>query len=607
MCGINGIVRLSPDAAPVDAEELLRTRDAMFNRGPDSAGIWLNDASDIGLGHRRLAIIDLSPAGAQPMSWQDDRYHIVFNGEIYNYAALRDELLQKGVTFRSSSDTEVILALYALEGRAMLKRLRGMFTFAIWDEAEKTLLLARDPYGIKPLYYAQDGRHLRFASQVKALQAANTLSTTLSDAGLVGFLLWGSIPEPHTLWREIQSLPAGHSLLIENGQVHSPEAFYDPKAVLSQTEHIETGDILAHIANAIDESVEHHLVADVPVAIFLSSGLDSCMIAASATRQLPKPPVTFTVTFDDLVGTPEDEGPLAAQVAKTLDTEHIETRITHQDIQDLWSRVTSAMDQPSIDGFNTFVITEIVRKNGFKVVLSGLGGDELFGGYKSFQRVPEMMHFAQMGRMVPGLQTLLQATMPRLRPNQPKLAHLLAGNSLSGAYYLRRGLFMPHEVRAILGKSQAKAGFSESDPVQYGKGVLDAAQNGHALDPWMQVHVLESKLYMGNRLLRDSDWASMAHSVELRVPLVDATLRTQMAQVGFGRSLNLTKPMIARKSAPELPEAIFNKPKTGFYIPVMESTQRGSIHTKGLNSRKMAFEVLKSFGVDLQQPVGISI
>ena len=225
MCGINGLLRLSPAAPPLDRDELLRTRERMAARGPDGAGDWVSPDGRAALASRRLAILDLSAAGDQPMASADGRLHAVLNGEIYNFRELRAALEREGRRFRSQSDTEVLLALYAREGAAMLRRLRGMFGLALWDEAEQTLLLARDPLGVKPLYYAVEGGVLRFASQVKALEAGGAVSRAVEPAGLAGFLLWGSVPEPWTIRRGVRALPAGHGLLVLDGRIEGPAPF----------------------------------------------------------------------------------------------------------------------------------------------------------------------------------------------------------------------------------------------------------------------------------------------------------------------------------------------------------------------------------------------
>jgi len=340
MCGINGILRLVSDGPPVDREALLGTRDAMALRGPDGSGDWISADSGIGLAHNRLAIIELSPAGHQPMGWDDGRFQITFNGEIYNYEELRAGLVQEGVRFQSHSDTEVILALYAKEGASALSRLRGMYTLAIWDQRERSLILARDPYGIKPLYYTTIDGQFRFASQVKALEAVESTTRPVNPGGLVGFLLWGSVPEPHTFREGIHCLPAGHHLEVREGVVGEPRPHYDFTARPAPAEKID-------VAAALEDSVRAHLVADVPVAVFLSAGLDSGLIAALAQRNLDQPLTTFTLKFDSFEGTPLDEAPLAAEVAKKLGTRHIERRVVRSDCPDLWPQALAAMDQPT--------------------------------------------------------------------------------------------------------------------------------------------------------------------------------------------------------------------------------------------------------------------
>ncbi len=271
MCGINGALRLTTAAPPLDRDEVVRIREHQARRGPDGAGLWESPDRRVALAHNRLAILDLSAAGAQPMRSADGRYRITYNGELYNFRALRAELAADGVRFATESDTEVVLALYAREGVAMFPRLRGMYAFALWDEAAGTLLLTRDPFGIKPLYYATDGGTLRFASQVKALMAGGALSSQVDLGAVAGFLVWGSVPEPMTIRAAVRALPAGHYLLIEDGRVGEPRRHYQPLPV---DPHTPAPDLVS-LAEALADSVTAHLVSDVPVAVFLSAGLDS--------------------------------------------------------------------------------------------------------------------------------------------------------------------------------------------------------------------------------------------------------------------------------------------------------------------------------------------
>jgi asparagine synthase (glutamine-hydrolysing) len=598
MCGINGILRLSEGAPAIDRDELLRTRDAMAARGPDGAGAWTSSDGRVALASRRLAILDLTAAGDQPMASGDGRFHLVLNGEIYNFAELRRELEGEGVRFRSHSDTEVLLALYAREGAAMLGRLRGMYGLAIWDDRDKSLLLARDPLGIKPLYLSTEAGSLRFASQVKALEAGGAVSREIDPAGLAGFLLWGSVPEPLTLRRAIRALPAGHHLLVEKGLVGEPR---------SQESH-QPGSLSPMTPEqAVEDSVTAHLVSDVPVAVFLSAGLDSGLIAALARRHLPEPQATFTLSFDVLAGTARDEAPLAAEVARALGTRHVERRVGRADFPRLWRDALAAMDQPSIDGFNTFLVSRAAHEAGLKVVLSGLGGDEVFGSYPSFVDVPRLARTARRTARIPGLAAAWPALARLAAPGRPKLAGLLRyGCTLPGAYFLRRGLFLPEELPAVMGRDAAAAGLAAYDPVADAAGALAAVAaghgcvsgNGHAPDAWTAVHELETARYMRNQLLRDADWASMASSVELRVPFVDAWLRRRLAAHGFEPARGLGKAELVRRAAPELPAALFARPKTGFYIPVMEWLQpEGAGAPLGEQSRRLALRVLEELGV----------
>ncbi len=604
MCGINGILRLDRRAKPVDRAELTRTRDFMRSRGPDGAGAWTSEDGTIGLGHRRLAIIDLSPTGAQPMDFDGGRYRIVFNGEIYNYRELRDELSREGVAFRSHSDTEVILALYARQGETMLPRLRGMYALALWDERERRLLLARGPYGIKPLYFAVRDGYLRFASQIKALDAGGAIPDAVDPAGLVGFLLWGSVPEPLTIRRGVRSIPSGHFVVVSDGEVGEPRALHRPSPAGS-------GDA-TDVAGALDDSVRAHLVADVPVGIFLSAGLDSGLIVSLARRHLDEPPTTLTVTFEGFKGTPEDEGPLAAETARALGTRHVERMILRKDLAELWPACLAAMDQPSIDGFNTYLVSRVARAAGLKVILSGLGGDELFGSYASFEQVPRWARAARRIGQIPALETIWPGTAGRLVPRKPKLSGFLRyGRSLAGAYFLRHALFLPDDLPVLIGKECAEEGLAAYDPIRDVERVLaqrfggdGRGQAGRGDSAWEAVHLMESSFFMRNQLLRDCDWASMAHSLELRVPLVDARLQQAIAAARFEPARSRGKSALVRQVAPDLPPAVFHRRKSGFGIPLATWMSGGESErfTMGGSSRFLALRVLEAFGIEHRRP-----
>ncbi|KAF0225675.1 MAG: asparagine synthase [Rhodospirillaceae bacterium] len=573
MCGLAAIFAHDSAAAPVDPGELRRIRDAMAARGPDGAGQWLAPSARVGLAHRRLSILDLSDAGTQPMTSGDGRLVIVFNGEIYNFQALRAELEQAGVVFRSHGDTEVVLELYARHGIEGLSRLRGMFAIALWDHARHGLLLARDGYSIKPLYYADQGGTVRAASQVKALLAGGAIDKAADPAGHVGFLLWGHVPEPHTLYRHIRAVaPGGWMWWGEDGN-HSQGRFFD----LTRTIAAAPADASVDLGVALADSVRHHLIADVPVGVFLSAGLDSTTIAALAAQAMPAERLkTITLAFDELAGTAGDEAPLAEQVAAHYGADHTTCRIPAGDFAAARGQILADMDQPSIDGVNVWFVARAARQRGLKVALSGLGGDEIFAGYDSFRQLPHLVGRLKAFGRAPWLgQGFRAVSAPWLsRFTSPKWAGLLEyGTNLSDCYLLRRGLFMPWELPQVMDPEMARAGWRDLQPRL---ALAETIAGIH--DPRLAVSALESAFYMRNQLLRDADWAGMAHSLEIRVPLVDTVLLSQV--VGLVKAGRVPSKLdMAACARPALPDAVLARRKTGFFIPIAQ--WMGQPHLRG--------------------------
>jgi len=572
MCGINAIYAYGASAAPVDSDELLRSRECMRSRGPDAGDSWISEDRRVGLGHRRLAIIDLSPAGAQPM--HRDALSIIFNGEIYNYRELRERLIAQGRTFTSHSDTEVLLALYDEQGEAMLGELRGMFTIALWDGARRRMLLARDPYGIKPLYYADEGGTLRVASQVQALIAGGRVDKRFDPAAAAGFFLRGTVPEPFTMYRAVRALPAGSYTWIDANGVQEPRTYFSIAATLrdavglavrvSEREREE----LVH--DAVLESVRYHMVADVPVGAFLSAGIDSSAIVAFARESGAADLETMTLRFEEYRGRDNDEAPLATLVARQYGVRHTIRDLSLADFRGELPRIFAAMDQPTVDGLNSYFISKAAAELGLKVAMSGTGGDELFGGYTSFRDIPRWMPVTSVLSRVPGLgegvYRLNNALAKRSRHISPKMGEILRhGATYAGAYLVKRGRFLVSELPEVLGADIAREGVERLNLL----ALLERAVTPDPGTPYARVAALESSLYLRNQLLRDMDWASMAHSLEVRVPLVDAHLLRKLASVLVTRK-GRGKGILANAPHPPLPSAVRTRRKTGFTLPIRE-------------------------------------
>ncbi len=580
MCGINGVFAYHYAANPIDREEVVRTRDHMTARGPDGCGLWSSDDGRIGLGHRRLSIIDLSDAGAQPMTTRDGSLVVTFNGEIYNYRDLRRDLEGRGHVFRSQSDTEVLLHLYADKGAAMVHDLRGMFAFAIWDGRRRELFLARDPYGIKPLYYADDGWTFRFASQVKALVAGGAISRDPEPAGLAGFYLFGSVPEPFTTVREIRQLPAGACMRVDalghaqSVRYHSIAATYRDAA---DTAHAEPrsgeGERAERLRAALQDSVRHHMIADVPVGAFLSAGIDSSTLVGLMRQASQAEISTVTLTFSEFEGKVEDEGPLAREIARHFGVRHTVRRVDRREFEADLPRILEAMDQPSIDGVNAWFVSKATSELGLKVAISGLGGDELFGGYPSFGNLPRWVRLLSAPGRLPLLGPLAHTIgqpLARLFKLNPKTAGMLElGGTYPGAYLLQRGLFLPWELKACLEPDVARQGLRRLDAM----GLIRQVLEPDPIADFAKVATLESSLYMRNQLLRDTDWASMAHGLEVRVPLVDSTLLKSVAPLSLRTPRGLGKKRLAATVSPPLPMAVQSRAKTGFVTPIAKWLQ----------------------------------
>ena len=607
MCGIATLFAYHYAAPEINREELRQIKNALVSRGPDGSGEWFSENGRVGLGHRRLAIIDPTPAGTQPMQSGDGKIVISFNGEIYNYRELKSDLENRGITFKSRSDTEVLLHLYQLKGEAMVHDLRGMFAFALWDSRKNKLFLARDPYGIKPLYYADDGWTLRAASQVKALLASEKVSRIPEAAGAVGFFLTGSVPEPFTTYQEIRQVPAGSFIWVDETGPSLPKKYFSIAEVFGRggvaplfLQGAETAPLQEGMHTALLDSVRHHFVSDVPVGIFLSSGIDSGALLSLARGAGIQNLQTVTLAFEEFRGGFRDEAPLAEEMANRFGTNHHTKVLSVSEFKEDLSSVFGAMDQPSIDGINTYFVSKAARELGLKVALSGLGGDELFGGYPSFKNIQAMVRMFSFSSKIPLLGEIFQRLFSffsspglnlghlsrsagfNLRRINPKYAGLLKyGGTYAGAYFLRRGLFMPWELESVLDKETVREGLSRLNFFRH----LEEALLPEPKTSFGRVATLESSFYLRNQLLRDADWAGMAHSLEIRTPFVDATLLKSLVpeltldrSPGFNPGCQVkTRPasierhpkrLLLESLRTPLPEKVTRRAKSGFCVPM---------------------------------------
>jgi asparagine synthase (glutamine-hydrolysing) len=565
MCGIAGVIRRDGAALGEAVAMAEALGGALAHRGPDGQGWWRSPAGDALLVHRRLAIIDPTPAGAQPMATADGRHRIVFNGEIYNFRDLRRDLESRGERFATASDTEVLLRLLVVDGPSALDRVRGMFALAWWDGLRRSLVVSRDRFGMKPLYIAAAADRVAFASEIGALRCARLVDATASPAGIAAFLSWGSIPPPLTWTRDVEMLPAGtwrewHAGAERRGAfVDLREAYRcdrrPPRATAGWTEAV---------GEAVRDSVRAHLVADVPVGVFLSGGIDSGAIVSAATSAGASRLQTFTVGFDDA----ESEAARARAVAEAFGTRHHQLDVDASHIVDDLPRILGRLDQPTIDAVNSFYVARAVAATGIKAVLSGTGGDELFGGYPTFRRVPTALAVKRAaGPAWPLIATAGRALVPpRLRA---RWRHFAAANgNIAEAYRVQRGFMLPDEIDRIAGPAlrPARVWHDAFDEVRDAERLLLEPSGPES--PCAAVARLESRMYLQSQLLRDVDVMAMAHGLEVRLPFVDHVLLDAVwPELGDRPALLRGKQLLHGTLARRLPPGIVVHPKQGFTLP----------------------------------------
>ncbi len=591
MCGICGAIGI--DSPPAAESAVRRMLSALVHRGPDAEGFLL--APNAALGMRRLSIIDL-PGGGQPVWNETGTVAVFYNGEIYNFRELRAELESAGHKFRTRSDTEVVVHAWEQWGEDCPRRFHGMFAFAIVElpgcanspSAPATkVFLARDPLGIKPLYYFQSGKKFLFASEVRALLSSGHVARAISAPAVASYLLFGSVGEPMSLLDGVRSLPPGHSLSLDLTEVShaaqaEPRPYWDAasefRAFAAADKNAKPpSNPAATVRSLLEASVRGHLIADVPVGVFLSSGIDSTALAALAST-VQSGIHTFTVAFPDVQFS---ESEVARRTAARLGTEHSELNLSDADMTSRLDEAVTAFDQPSMDGINSYFVSWAARQAGLKVALSGLGSDEIFGGYSAFRDTSKIARLAGVAKYLPSAaRSALTAALEKtnalsLPPDKFRKAGsaFLDPDALAHPYYFTRTLFPPRTVSAALAQPQ-----SAWAAAAWSKWLAHSAAQAKPLDRFTQISWLELRSYMASTLLRDIDSMSMASSLEVRVPFLDVPLVKYVLSLpeSAKRCEAQPKSLLTAALGDLLPREIVSQTKRTFTFP-WETWLRGKL------------------------------
>ena len=561
MCGIAGLID-SGNAPEAREDRVRKMCDSMIHRGPDDSGIASVGKATLGM--RRLAIFD--PAnGHQPMRTPDGRHTLVFNGAIYNYAALKEELEGLGHSFRTRCDTEVLLAALVQWGEDALGRLRGMFAFALWDSVEESLLAARDPFGIKPLYFSLDADKLEFASEVSAILAGRGESGTIDPGAVADYLGWFAVPAPRTIYRGILSLRPGECLRFKDGHLSLRKWWSLRSLEGSSPKCVSREEFVRTLRLQLEDTIRAHVLADVPVGAFLSGGLDSAIIAGLMARASGNVLKTFSIGFEEDDYSEVDD---AEATAHHIGSVHHTRVLTGDEVARELDSILGAYDQPTGDGINTYYASQTAQAGGVKVALSGLGGDELFGGYPSFRAIPRLERMLPAwGRLPKVAQSVMLKAMSGGGVRARKLSDFLrCARDRHELASLQRRVFSEDRRRSILAPELA-AQTAPSGPFHPALDEIRSELPG--IDTFSLVSAWEMRTYMADVLLRDSDVMSMRHSLELRVPFIDqpfvAWLWSQPAH--FREDRKHPKSVLAEAAADVLPPGLQRRKKRGFTLP----------------------------------------
>jgi asparagine synthase (glutamine-hydrolysing) len=573
MCGIAGFLGADRSSHALAG----RMAAALHHRGPDDGGverITHNNATAGALAARRLAIRDVTSAGHQPMVSDDRRFTLVYNGELYNASEIRRDLEQNGVVFRGHSDTEVLLHAFATHGPSILPALRGMFAFCFYDATSGVAHICRDRFGIKPLYIASVDNSVLFASELRALLATERVPRVLDDTALGGYLATGSVPEPRTLLRDVTMVPAGTFVTVSpEFRASAPQPYLDIPLIGATPGARDCGTSALAVHGALADSVERHLVSDVPTGVFLSGGIDSAAIVALIAEHGGRPD-TFTVCFEQ---ERFNEASIARTVSSRFGTRHHDIMLRGNDVLEMLPSFFAASDHPSVDGLNTYCIAEAVHARDITVALSGLGGDEMFAGYPSFRRARRLSHLPMrrglmrrfLSRAPGGDETKREQVSQMMGDADPALASYLAS----------RMLFTPHQVAQLMHAGERTAaslmGINDSDHVS-GRGPDVSARRKQTARRLMnRVSALELEHYTRNTLLRDADIFTMAHSLELRVPFLDPAVAIAAGAASDRCKIagRRPKPLLLDAIGGAIPPAVWRRPKQGFVLPLEDWLQ----------------------------------
>lgn len=564
MCGINGILGLNDVA--LAKQKVQAMNNAMKHRGPDDEGVFAD--SNIALGHRRLSIIDLSAAGHQPMASHDGRYHIVYNGELYNYKELKFELQRvvsgsKDVAyfFQTNTDTEVIIAAYARWGEDCVNRFNGMFAFCIWDNLKQELFIARDRLGIKPLYYIYTNEVLAFSSEIRSLLASELIVRQLDENSLVDYLRYQTVHAPNTIVKGVKMLMPGHYIKNDSRKV-TIHSYWNLKKNIS---HASAGksylEVCKDVNTLLTKAVERRLVADVPFGAFLSGGIDSSAIVGLMSKVSSDKVKTFSVTFDEHAFS---EAKYAQLIAKKFNTDHHEIKLNPADFLEQLPNALKAMDHPSGDGPNTYIVSKATKEAGITMALSGLGGDELFAGYDVFKRSLELNKKAWLNALPKFMRSAGGTILTKVKPGvaSEKIAAFLSQDEVNfrSFYPLSRQVLMDKEIASILIKKELT-----------GNRVAEIISESIISDSKFkisQTSIAEISTYMQNVLLGDADQMSMALALEIRVPFIDYTLVEYVLGIPDKyKSTHSPKKLLVDSLGDLLPSEVVNRPKMGFTFP----------------------------------------